>query len=61
MDFDHGRPHSLFDRYDEADLSVCGDPLRAYEKYDMRILACLGCFWAIANDSVPSSACSSTS
>jgi hypothetical protein len=45
----------LFDHFDETrTCPVCNSTLKCYAKYDVRVLACLSCPWATANDTVGS-------
>ena len=32
---------------------ACGETLKSYDTDHLRVLACLGCAWAMANDRVP--------
>lgn len=43
-----------FQRFNETrTCPKCGGSLRAYNKYDFVVLACLSCSWGVANDLVP--------
>jgi rubredoxin len=43
-----------FDHYDTTrTCPACGDTLKSYDKYQGRVLACLGCTWTFANALVP--------